>query len=685
MRIRFKIEGLNCASCAEKIERAVQDMDGVESASLNMSTGMMWISTDMEPEHLRGLVQDIADRIEPGTRFLLNEGVTEGEGSRWNLLRTIGCATVFLITLALDLSGAVGHDQSAIVFVLVFVLSGADTIVSALRGILRKDVFNESFLMTVATVGAILIGQYTEAAAVMVFFSIGELLEDYAVGNSRRKITGLLNMAPKVAHLETLMGIRDVDPGSVSIDDVISVRPGEYIPLDGIIVMGSTELDTSALTGESIPTTADVGNNVLSGSLNISGTVSIRVTNRFHDSTMTRIMDMMENAGEKKAKSERFITRFARYYTPTVCVLALLVAIVPAMLGEDPMVWIYRALTFLVLSCPCALVISIPLTIMSGIGCASSNGILIKGGSYLEMLSRIDTMAFDKTGTLTEGRFSVVDVVSDEKSLIESVSFALESNSNHPLAKAICMEFGGSDLIVKDVKEIPGKGMSGMIGSSKAYAGNSRLMSDLGFDINDPEGRSTIHVAYDGRYLGHIDLEDTPKDNAKSTLSELKELGVKRTVMLTGDKDSIAENISSRLGIDEYRSSMLPQDKMDFVEELMVGSNGHTVFVGDGINDGPTLRRADIGISMGRIGSDTALEASDIIIAGDDLSKIPLVMRISRRTMSIVRQNIVLSLGIKMAVLILTLLGMSEMWYAVIADVGACILAIMNSLRALRM
>ena len=685
MKIRFRIEGLNCASCAAKIERAVQDMDGVESVSLNMSAGTMSVMTDMEPKDVRRIVQDIADRIEPGTRFLLDGEPSGEESDRWNLLRTVGCATVFLITFILELFGIIGHETSAIVFIAVFVLAGADTIVSALRGILHGDVFGEAFLMTVATVGAVLIGQYTEAAAVMVFFSVGELLEDYAVGSSRRRISGLLDMAPKVAHVETLMGVKDVDPESVSVGDVISVRPGELIPLDGIVVRGSTELDTSALTGESIPVTVDTGYKALSGSLNISGTISVRVTDTFHDSTMTRIMEMMQDAGDKKAKSERFITRFARYYTPIVCLLALLVAVIPILLGMDAKDWIYRALTFLVLSCPCALVISIPMTIMSGIGCASSHGILIKGGNYLEMLSHVDTMAFDKTGTLTEGRFSVVDVVSDERYLIEKVSSALECNSNHPLAKAVCREFGGSDLAAEDIREIPGKGMSGVIGSTMAYAGNSRLMSDLGFDVDDPEGRSSIHVVYDGRYLGHIDLEDTPKDNAKTTLSELKRLGVRRTVMLTGDKDSIAKDVSSRLNMDEYRASMLPQDKMASVEELIDGSDGCTVFVGDGINDSPTLRRADIGISMGQIGSDTALEASDIIIAGDDLSKIPLAMRISRRTMSIVKQNIALSLGMKVAVLALTLFGMSEMWYAVIADVGACILAIVNSLRALNL
>ena len=495
----------------------------------------------------------------------------------------------------------------------------------------------------------------------------------------------MLDMAPKVAHLETLMGVKDVDPESVSVGDVISVRPGEHVPLDGIIVRGNTELDTSALTGESIPVTVDTGYKALSGSLNISGTISVRVTDTFHDSTMTRIMDMMQDAGDKKAKSERFITRFARFYTPIVCLLALLVAVIPILLGMDAKDWIYRALTFLVLSCPCALVISIPMTIMSGIGCASSHGILIKGGNYLEMLSQVDTMAFDKTGTLTEGRFSVVDVVSDERDLIEKISSALECNSNHPLAKAVCKEFGGSDLAAEDIREIPGKGMSGVIESTMAYAGNSRLMSDLGFDVDDPEGRSSIHIVYDGKYLGHIDLEDTPKDNAKTTLSELRRLGVRRTVMLTGDKDSIAKDVSSRLDMDEYRAGMLPQDKMSSIEGLIGDSDGYTVFVGDGINDSPTLRRADIGISMGQIGSDTALEASDVIITSDDLSKIPLAMRISRRTMSIVKQNIALSLGIKVAVLLLTLFGMSEMWYAVIADVGACILAIMNSLRALNL
>lgn len=684
MKVRFRIEGLHCANCADKIEQAVRGIDGVESVSLDFTAGTMSVVTDIAMNDLRRMVQGIADDIEPGTRFLLKDETEKGDSNRWGLIRTVSCTTAFLFTFILELTGVVGHDVASIVYLTVFVFAGADTIVSALKGVIRKDVFSESFLMTIATIGAILIGQYTEAAAVMVFYAVGGLLEGYAVGSSRRRISGLLDMAPKVAHLEKDDGTIDVDPESLSIGDVISVRPGERIPLDGIVTTGHTELDTSTLTGESFPRPVGEGDVALSGSINMTGTISLRVTSRFEDSTMTRIMEMMEEAGERKAKTERFITRFARYYTPIVCALALLMATIPVALGMDARDWIYRALTFLVLSCPCALVISIPMTIMSGIGCASSHGILIKGGGYLEMLSSVDTMAFDKTGTLTEGRFSISRIVSDEPELIGKVASSLESYSNHPLANAICEGFGQSELTTTDVEELPGKGIHGKVNGKEAYAGNTRLMLELGIDFKDEENKSSIHIVYDGRYLGHIDLEDTLKDNAGIVMEELRGLGVKKTIMLTGDKESVATHISSVLALDHHISEMLPQDKMGAIEDIMNGSKGHVVFVGDGINDSPSLRRADIGISMGTVGSDTALEASDIIIAGDDLSKIPLAMRISRRTMSIVRQNIVLSLGIKVTVLLLTLFGISEMWYAVIADVGACILAILNSLRALK-
>ena len=684
MRYRFNIEGLHCANCASKIERAIRKEDGIAYASLDFTRMVLTVRSDMDEGEVLSIIQPIADRIEPGTVFV-PEGSDLEEGShRWEIIRTASCTVVFLIAFLIEMFGDVDHGVLSIVFLAVFVAAGAETIVDALRGILRGDVFGESFLMSVATIGAVIIGQYAEAAAVMVLFSIGELIEDYAVGSSRRRISAFSDMTPKLVHLEKDGTVTDVAPNDVRVGDIIVIRPGERVPLDGTVIDGTTELDTSALTGESVPVSVTSEYQVLSGSLNTTGTIRIEVTKDYEDSTLSHIMELMESAGERKAQSERFITRFARAYTPTVCALALLVAVIPIALGMDAETWIYRALTFLVLSCPCALVISVPMTIMSGIGCASSNGILVKGGNYLEMLSQIDTMAFDKTGTITNGRFSVVGTESFDDDLLARTIVSLESHSNHPIAKAICGHFPQYDSVVNDIREIPGKGMEGVVDGTKAYAGNASFMRDLGHRVDDPEGRTSVHVVLGDRYLGHVELMDIPKDEARRTVEEVRALGVRKVTMLTGDKDSVARRISEDLSLDAYVADMLPQDKLTAIESLISDANGVTAFVGDGINDGPTLRRADLGISMGQMGSDTAMEASDIIIAGGDLSRIPLAMRISRRTMRILKQNIVLSLGIKVGILVLTLLGLSEMWGAVIGDVGACMLAILNSLRALR-
>ena len=684
MRIRFNIEGLHCANCASKIEHAIRNERDVESASLDFTRMVLTVRSDLDGDRVLSIIQPIADRIEPGTVFVPYGSDTHEDGGGHKVIATAVCAVVFLTAFLLEMFGNVDHRLLSAVFLITFVAAGAGTMMTALRNILRGDFFDEDFLMTVATVGAVMIGQYAEAAAVMVLFSIGELIEERAVGSSRRKISAFSDMSPKLAHVETDGIVKDVVPEDVRVGDVIVIRPGERVPLDGTLIDGTTDLDTSALTGESVPMNVSVGDMVLSGSVNTTGTIRMEVTKDYEDSTLSRIMDLMESAGERKARSERFITRFARTYTPTVCVLALLVAVIPIMLGMDAREWIYRALTFLVLSCPCALVISVPLTVMGGMGCASSNGILVKGGNYLEMLSGIDTMAFDKTGTLTNGEFSVVGTESVDDMLLAHVAVALESHSNHPIAKAVCRHFPASDAIVNDVREVPGHGITGTVDGHVTYAGNASFMRELGHDVDDSEGRTSVHVVLEDRYLGHIDLMDVPKDGAKESVENIRSLGVRRVVMLTGDKGSVAERISEELSLDGYMADMLPQDKLTSMEGLISESKGVTAFVGDGINDGPTLRRADLGISMGQMGSDTAMEASDIIIAGGDLSRIPLAIRISRRTMRIVKQNIVMSLGIKAGILALTLLGLSGMWGAVIGDVGACILAILNSLRALR-
>ncbi|MGN1044679.1 MAG: heavy metal translocating P-type ATPase [Candidatus Methanomethylophilaceae archaeon] len=683
MRLRLHIKGLNCANCASKIENAVRASDGISYAHLDFTRMVLILDTDMSPKDAERKVQSIADSIEHGTVFTADADDDDTE-RRCRIILTAACTIAFVIAFVTETMGIVPGYAADILFVIIFLTAGADTLIGAVKGILNRDIFNEMFLMSVATVGAIIIGQYTEAAAVMVFFSIGELVEDYAVGSSRRKITELLDSVPEVAHAVRDGRIEDVDPYDVAVGEHILIRPGERIPLDGIVVEGTTEIDTSMVTGESCPRNVSAGDAAISGSVNGMSAITVEVTRPFGESAMVRIAEMMESAGERKSKSERFITKFARYYTPAVCVLALFIAVIPVALGYDPYAWVYRALTFLVISCPCALVLSIPMTVMSGIGCASSRGILVKGGNYLEMLSSVDTIAFDKTGTLTEGRFTVTDVVSEEPELLRRVAYALESNSTHPMARAICSDFGDMDAKMTEGAEHPGMGMEGVVDGKKAYAGNARLMSYAGLDVDDTSDFGTVHVAFDGRYLGMIRLADVVKADAAESISELRRLGVRRIVMLTGDREPVAKRVASELGMDSCVSEMLPEDKLSVLESLLSDADGNTVFVGDGINDGPSLRRADIGISMGRSGSDTALDASDVIVSGEGIGDIPLAMRISRRTMGIVKQNVVLSLGIKVAVLALTVVGLSNMWGAVIADVGACILAVSNSLRALR-
>lgn len=686
MKVRLKIEGLHCANCARKIEGAIRDLEGVEHVRLDFTSSTLTVRTSMVPDDLRRAVQRIADRIEPGTRFVIDGGSEGHMEVRRSVrpMRAAVCSVAFIITLALSLTGTIDELVSSVLFIGVFAIAGSTVLFYAIRGLMNGDIFNEKFLMSVATIGAILIGEFTEAAAVMTLYSIGELIEGYAVESSRNRVSRLFDMVPRVAHVKRDRGIVDVSPEDVSIGEHIMVRPGERVPLDGEILSGRTELDTSAITGESVPRVAGIGDEVLSGSVNTSATITLRTTRCFDDSAMMRIVSMIEDAGDRKAKSERFITRFARYYTPTVCCLALLIATIPILMGLDTREWVYRALTFLVLSCPCALVISIPMTIVSGIGCASSKGILIKGGGYLERLKNIDTIAFDKTGTLTKGRFVISDIVSDDPDGLVAIVCALESGSNHPLAKAIRDHFVDRTDVASDIEELPGRGLMGTVCGTTSYIGNATLMRDIGMPIEDSDEEIKVHVAFGDRYLGHISFKDELKDEAQRTMVELRSSGVGRIIMLTGDKEGVAKKVATHLDMDGFVAEMLPEDKIMALEDIISESKGAVAFVGDGINDGPSLKRADIGISMGQVGSDSALEASDVIIVGDDLSKIPLSMRISRRTISIVKQNIALSLGLKSAILLLTVLGLSEMWGAVVADMGACVLSILNSLRALR-
>ena len=573
-----------------------------------------------------------------------------------------------------------------LVFGIGYIVVGYDVVLSAVRNIGHGQVFDENFLMTVATIGAFILGEFPEGMAVMLFFQIGEWFEHLAVRRTRRSISDLMDIQPQYANLVEGDSVERVDPEDVSVDDVIEVRPGERIPLDGIVIEGSTSVDTKALTGESVPRDLVPGDAVISGTVNLTSVVRVRVTHDFEDSTVSKVLELVEESVSRKARMERFITRFARWYTPLVVFSALLVAVVPVLLGQDPSVWVYRALTFLVVSCPCALVISVPLAYFCGIGASSKMGILVKGGNYLEALSRCDTMVFDKTGTLTEGRFEVVSVDPVGYSVEELLETAarVESVSNHPIARSITDSFKGPNAGVDSAEEVPGKGMRAMVDGREVLVGNHRLMADSGITADEVEHPGTVvHVARDGAYMGCISLSDVLKGDSTTLVRELKDKGVRRTVMLSGDDRRIGEDVASRVGIDEARCELLPGDKMRILEEIMEDSDGTVAFVGDGMNDAPSLARADIGIAMGGLGSDAAIEAADVVVMDDSPGKIAVAMDISRRTRSIVIQNIVFALGVKFIILIAAVLGYANMWVAVFGDVGVAVLAILNSMRCL--
>lgn len=575
-----------------------------------------------------------------------------------------------------------------LLFCIPYLLAGYDIIFRALKNIFTGKIFDEEFLMTVATVGAFAVGEYPEAAGVMIFFQIGELFQDIAVDNSKKSISALMDIKP-----ESAVVIRDgkeltVSPEEVRVSETIMVKPGEKIPLDGVVVKGSSSLDCSALTGESIPSDKTEGDNVVSGTVNMSSVLYIRTTGLYSDSTVAKILDMVENSSEKKAKSENFITRFAHYYTPIIVISAILLAVIPPLvLNQSFMPWINRALIFLMVSCPCALVVSVPLSFFSGIGAASRSGILIKGANYLESLSKADTVVFDKTGTLTKGVFSVNAIHPNEISDSEllDIAAAAESYSNHPVASSIVAAHKGhiDKSRISDVCDISGKGISAVVSGKTYYVGNGKLMDSVNAAWHPCHLSGTvIHISQDSNYLGHIIVSDEIKPDSKDALHELLKLGIKKNVMLTGDSESVASVVAKKIGVDEYHSQLLPDQKVEKLEEL-ISEGCHVAFVGDGINDAPVLARADVGIAMGAMGSDAAIESADIVLMDDKPSKIPEAVRISRKTMSIVKQNIIVSLSIKAIILILTPFGFINMWIAVFGDVGVLILATLNSLRTL--
>ena len=609
------------------------------------------------------------------------------------LLRIIIAAVLMLIFVITDPQGWLGF----VLFLIAYLTIGYDILIKACKGIKNKQPFDENFLMAVATLGAMGLGDYKEAAAVMLFYQTGELFQSIAVGRSRRNISQLMDIRPDYANIENADGeLEQVDPDEVAIGSIIVVKPGEKIPIDGTIVEGSTMLDTAALTGESVPRDAKCGDEALSGCINLSGVIKIKTSREFGESTVSKILDLVENASSKKSKSEAFITRFARVYTPAVCAGALALAIIPPVVSlamGNPSawdVWLYRALTFLVISCPCALVISIPLTFFAGIGGASNAGVLVKGSNYLEGLSEVRNVVFDKTGTLTRGVFEVSGVYNntvDEAVLLEYAAYA-ECYSDHPISKSLKAAYGKpiDPERVADVHEISGNGVTAVFDGKSVAAGNARLMSSLGIEIPPCDEPGTlVHVAVNGTYCGVILISDKLKDGAKDAIAALKQSGIKKTVMLTGDAKRIADATAAELGIDEVYSELLPADKVSKVEELLGGLGGKEklAFVGDGINDAPVLSRADIGIAMGALGSDAAIEAADIVLMDDDPRKISKAIRISRKALRIVHENICFAIGVKVICLVLVAVGIANMWFGIFADVGVMVIAVLNAIRAL--
>ena len=597
------------------------------------------------------------------------------------------------ILFAIALFVRMTQNLQLILMLVAYILLGKDTVLKAVKNVEKGDFFDENFLMTVATLGAIIIGEYPEAVAVMLFYEVGELFQSYAINKSRKSIADMMDIKPEYANVIRDNKSEKVEPDEVQIDEIIEIKPGERVPLDAIIIKGETTLDTSALTGESIPVEVREGATILSGCINLNALILAKVTKEYFDSTVNKVLDLVENAAAKKSTSERLITRFAKIYTPIVISLAVLLAILPPIISGEYnfRVWIFRALSFLVVSCPCAFVISVPLSFFSGIGAASRAGILIKGGNYLEALSKVDTVVLDKTGTLTKGVFNVQKVIITDKNIKEDEFISLvamaESGSNHPISKSI-QKYYNKEIdknSINSIKEISGKGIEAIIDNKKILVGNKKLI-DVPDNIIVNDIGTILYIEIDNKFTGYIVISDEIKEDAKKAIKELKDIGVKKSIMLTGDIEKVAKRVGEELGLDQIYSNLLPQDKVSKFEEIIGNKNskGNIVFVGDGINDAPVLARADVGIAMGAMGSDAAIEAADVVIMTDEPSKIVTAIKSSKKTMKIAIQNIILAFGVKAIALILSALGIADMWMAVFADTGVTILAVLNSFRALK-
>mgnify|MGYP000996685456 FL=1 len=689
------LEGLNCASCASKIEQLTNEIDGVDKATLDFVTKKLRVKVH-EERKTKGIIAEIkkiVNRLEPDVNIIEEMEASQHDHShehdhldRKDIIRIILSGILFIIPGLLKLDGV----PRFAVYLLAYIIIGLEIIIKAVRNLVAGHPFDEYFLMTVATLGAFAIGEYPEGVAVMLFYQVGEFFQGLAVNHSRKSISSLVDIRPDYANLEKDGKISVVNPKDVHIDDIIVIKPGEKVPLDGLVIEGKSSVDTSNITGESVPRNIQAGDTLLSGFVNNEGLLKMQVKKEFKDSTVSKILDLVENAASKKAPTERFITKFARYYTPIVVFIALAIGIIPPLfLGYNISDWAYRAFVFLVISCPCALVISIPLGFFGGIGGASKVGILVKGGNYLEALTDVDTMVFDKTGTITKGIFKVTKIEGfnghSQEEVLELAALS-ESFSNHPIGRSIVAAYGGEidKAKVTSYREIAGKGIEAEIDGSKILIGNEKLFKDNNIEIVEVESIGTIaYVGKDGVHIGTIEVSDELKDNVVDHIKEIKLAGIK-TVMLSGDKEETAKKVGRMVNIDRVYGDLLPQDKVRIFEDILSKSKGKVAFIGDGVNDAPVLARADIGVAMGGLGSDAAIEASDIVIMTDEIGKLATGIRIAKNTKKIVIQNIVFALGVKLAVLALGAFGLASMWEAVFADVGVSIIAILNSMRALK-
>ena len=708
----LSIEGLDCPNCAAKVERKINTLEGIKEATVDfLGKKIVVLADEISENELVELIQTEVDKIEDGVKVFVPKvqaGESSSEEEDTGKIKKKLLIGGVLFVLGIFVPKTLFIPKLA-VFLVSYLVIGGDVLLSAFKNILNGQVFDENFLMAIATIGAFAIGEYPEGVAVMLFYQLGELLQGIAVNNSRKSIVSLMDIRPDYANIKVGEGIKKVSPEEIKVGEIIVVKPGEKVPLDGKIVKGASTFDTSALTGESLPREAKAGDDVLSGFINKNGLIEIQVAKVFSESTVSKILYLMENAGSKKSKTENFITKFARYYTPAVVITALIVAIFPPLLiqGATFSDWIYRALIFLVVSCPCALVISIPLGFFGGIGGASRHGILIKGTNYLEVLNNLESVVMDKTGTLTKGIFKVTEVnvknnikINDfennktelTKPLLLKYAAHIEKFSNHPIAQSIVAEYENSvskvdENVVKDFEEISGFGIKVNINNHQFLAGNSKLMNleNITFDKKENLG-TAIYLAADGKYIGNILISDEVKEDSARAIKGMKENGVKEIVMLTGDNEAIGKNIAEKLGIDKVFTELLPNEKVEKLEEIYKtkSEKGKIAFVGDGINDAPVLARADLGIAMGGAGSDAAIEAADVVIMNDEPSKIVTAIKIAKKTKEIVWQNITVAFAIKIVVMALGLFGDATMWEAVFADVGVALLAVLNATRVLR-